>query len=227
MKLSVWAKHKGISLQTAYRWFHKGLIPNAVQIDTKTIIVNEHIPNSIDVNSNNSINNNILNSNKVFIYARVSSHNKKEDLVRQIDRCSQFAFNQGLSINKIYKEIASGMNDNRKHFWDMLNNNPNIIIIEHKDRLTRFGFNYIEKLLMKQNCKIIVINKDVVDENDLIKDMISIVTSFCCRLYGLRRGNSKSNKIKEIIDDKNESNIATNDIITNTEIPICEVDNVF
>jgi len=61
----------------------------------------------------------------------------------------------------------------------------------------RFGFNYFKTLLPKIGCEIIVINEDSEEESDLIKDMISIITSFCCRLYGLRKGQAKAKKIKQ------------------------------
>ena len=86
----------------------------------------------------------------------------------------------------------------------MIDSNPTTIVVEHKDRLTRFGFNYLEKLLLKLNCKIIVINKDYEAENDIIKDMISIVTSFCCRLYGVRRGAKKVGLIKKVMEKTND-----------------------
>ena len=94
------------------------------------------------------------------------------------------------------------MNDNRTMLWKMLDNKPTKIVIENKDRLTRFGFNYLDNLLKEQNCTIEIINKDNQDEQDLIKDMIAIVTSFCCRLYGIRRTQNKLKKIKEVLNEK-------------------------
>jgi predicted site-specific integrase-resolvase len=85
----------------------------------------------------------------------------------------------------------------------MLQSNPTHIIVEHKDRLTRFGFNYLKNLLEKRNCEIIVMNMDHENETDLVEDLVSIITSFCCRLYGLRKGNNKANKMKQELNDKN------------------------
>ena len=118
-----------------------------------------------------------------------------------MNRIIEFANSSGIKTNKIYKEVASGMNDNRTQFWKMLDSNPSTIIIENKDRLTRFGFNYIERLLKKLNIEIIVMNNDQTDEVDLIKDLVSVITSFCCRLYGLRRGYNKAKKIQQQIND--------------------------
>lgn len=65
----------------------------------------------------------------------------------------------------------------------------------YKDRLTRFGFNYFDILLPKIGCELVVINKDEEDKPDLMKDLVAIITSFCCRLYGLRRGKGKAKEV--------------------------------
>ena len=194
MKLSVWAKSQGISYMTAWNWFHADILPvKAYQLPNGTIIVQD-----------SEKSNEISENEKIFIYARVSSHNKKDDLERQIARCEEFARAKGYSIDKIYKEIASGMNDKRRELMKMFDNNPTKIIVEHKDRLTRFGFNCLEYFLKKNKCQIIVINKDNNNDIDLIKDLVSIITSFCCRLYGMRRGINKAKQIKlELNNEKN------------------------
>lgn len=188
MKLSKWAKEKGISYITAYRWAKSGKIPGCIIMETGTILVE-------DVKENTSSNDNI------FVYARVSSNNRRKELDYQVNRIVEFANSNGFKTTKIFKEVASGMNDNRTQFWKMMDSNPSTIIIENKDRLTRFGFNYIDRLSKKLNIKIIVMNENQTDEQDLIKDLVSIITSFCCRLYGLRRGYNKSKKIQEQIYD--------------------------
>lgn len=189
MKLSQWCKLQGVSLRTGYNWFHAGQIPNAKQLPSGTILVDEQQTNN--------------EKERIFVYARVSSNKQKEDLKRQIQRLEKYCAIKNYKITKIYKEIASGMNGKRRELWNMLNHNPNIIIVEHKDRLTRFGFEYIEGLLKKQNCIIEVIHQELENESDLIKDLISIITSFCARLYGLRRGDAKSKKIQEVLSDNN------------------------
>jgi predicted site-specific integrase-resolvase len=88
------------------------------------------------------------------------------------------------------------MNDKRPKFLAMLETCPSHIVIENKDRLTRFGFNYLEVLLKKLGCEIIVLNRDQENETDLMKDLVSVITSFCCRLYGMRRGLNKAKLIK-------------------------------
>jgi putative resolvase len=183
MKLSNYAKQQGVCYLTAYNWFKSNRIPNARQLNNGTILVEEtktRTPN-------------------VVLYARVSSPSRKAEMEYQIKRITEFANARGLSVNKIYKEVASGMNDKRRELVKMLGSNPTTVIVENKDRLTRFGFNYLEVLLKQQGCEIIVMHPDEHDEQDLIKDMISVVTSFCCRLYGLRRSKNKIKAIKEVI----------------------------
>ena len=80
-----------------------------------------------------------------------------------------------------------------------------IILVEHKDRLARFGTNYIEKLLSLDNRKIEVINPQMNEKDDLMQDFVSIITSFCARLYGKRRSKRQTEKlINELNKDKEE-----------------------
>lgn len=189
MKLSVWAKSQGVSYKTAHTWFKNNKLPvKSYQTASGTIIIE---PNISETNKENDL---------IAIYSRVSSNDKKDDLNRQVERCKEFCFNKGFEVNKVYKEVASGMNDNRKELNKLLEIKYKHIIVEHKDRLTRFGFNYLETLLKRLGTEIIVINRDKEDETDLIKDFISIITSYCCRLYGMRRCKNKKEKILEVIN---------------------------
>lgn len=96
-----------------------------------------------------------------------------------------------------YKEIASGMNDNRTILNKILQRNDwDVLLVENKDRLTRFGFNYIKTLLETQGKKILVVNNTDDNKEDLMKDLVSVIYSFSARMYGLRRkknqrGNNK------------------------------------
>lgn len=103
-------------------------------------------------------------------------------------------------INYEVSEVGSGLNDNRKKLLKLLED-PQVttIIVEHKDRLTRFGFNYIETLLKNRGGEIVVINQVTSDKEDLIQDFISVITSFCARIYGQRRSKRSTEKlIKEL-----------------------------
>ncbi len=100
------------------------------------------------------------------------------------------------TVEKIVKEVASGMNDNRPKLRKLLASRPSRVVVEHKDRLTRFGFGYFEQLLPMLGCELVVINRDAEEKDDLLKDLVSVIASFCCRLYGLRRGRQKAKRMK-------------------------------
>lgn len=190
IKLSDYAKLYNITYKTAYHWYRNNLIKEEISITPS---------GSIYVNIEDNVSD-IIENKPLYIYCRVSSHNKKDDLLRQIERCKSFAENKGYSVHKTYKEIGSGMNDSRSQITKLLNMPVGVILVEHKDRLTRFGFNYINNLYERLGGKIIVINRDEFEEADLMKDLISIITSFCCRLYGMRRGYNKAKQIKTQIN---------------------------
>ena len=191
MKLSKYAKNLGLSYMTAFNHFHKGLISGAYQLPSGTIIVpdNDYTTNPEEIYPN-----------QVALYARVSSHKQKEDLDRQIKRLQDYASAKGYVVYKTVSEIASGLNDKRDKLSNLLlDNKYNILIIEHKDRLTRFGFNYIDMMFQKENRIIEIINLEE-DKSDLMTDFVSLITSFCARIYGQRRSQRKSTTILKAME---------------------------
>jgi putative resolvase len=188
MKLSEWAKTQGVSYRTAWNWFKAGTLPvKAVQTDTGTILVEPALSPS--------------ESKSAWVYSRVSSPEKKGELDRQADRCIAFCSSSGWTIELVVKEIASGMNDNRPKLRKLLALKPSRLVVEHKDRLTRFGFSYFEQLLPMIGCELVVINRDSEEKDELLKDLVAIITSFCCRLYGLRRGQRKAAELKRLCEE--------------------------
>ena len=186
-KLSEYAKNNGIKYGTAYLHYQKGLIKNIKILESGTILV------GIDDDLTN-------NENRIAIYSRVSSNTMKENLHRQSERLENYAINNGYQIIHSIKEIASGMNDTRPKLQELLKKNDfDFLLVEHKDRLTRFGFNYIETLLNKDNKKIIVVNHKKNDNENLMEDLISIIYSFSARMYGRRKAKVKSKNIIEEI----------------------------
>lgn len=181
IKLSEYAKNKSITYRTAWKHFIEGRIHGAYKDESGHILI--------------PINN--IKNNDAIIYARVSSNDRKTSLIEQQKRLEEFALIKNLNIVGSYKEIASGMNDNRTILNKIFERTDwSYIVIENKDRLTRFGFNYIKNLLNKLNKDIIVINETIDDKNDLMKDLISIIYSFSARLYGLRRKKNKKDIIQ-------------------------------
>ncbi|MEA3254561.1 MAG: hypothetical protein U9Q22_01870 [Candidatus Altiarchaeota archaeon] len=100
--------------------------------------------------------------------------------------------------------MGSGINDNRKKLQKILREGKaTCIIVEHKDRITRLGYSYLETLLAHIGCRIEVVNKTEGGKEDLMQDLISIITSFCARYYGLRRNKRKTEQIIKTL--KNDS----------------------
>lgn len=191
MKLKEYADKVGVSYMTAFRWYKAGKI-KGYQMDTGTIIVTEHDSTDKPL--------------KVAVYARVSSSENKSNLDSQADRLTAYCAAKGYQVAKVVKEVGSGINDSRQKLTELFNDDSiTLIVVEHKDRLTRFGFNYIETLLGKQGRKVEVINLTDGKE-DLMQDLISIIYSFSARMYGLRRAKRKTEKIiKELEQDQNDA----------------------
>jgi putative resolvase len=185
MKLSAYARSLGVSYRTAWRWFKAGKVAG-FQADTGTIIVTEPIVETVPATANQ----------KTVIDTRVSAAENKDNLEGQAKRLMDYCAAKGYQVAAVVKEIGSGVNDTRPKLLKLLTD-PTIgqIVVEHKDRLTRFGFNYIEQLLVMQGRKIEVINLAEKGKEDLIQDFVSIVTSFCARLYGQRRSKRKTERI--------------------------------
>lgn len=191
MKLSHWAKKTGVTYQTAWNLFKQGKIPNAYQLESGTIIV----PDSFEEKK----------ETYVVCYARVSSSQNKKNLVKQAERLTAYANAKGWQVKEVIKETGSGLNDKRPKFIKMIRSGkPTKIVIEHSDRLTRFGFNFLNILLEKQGCTIEVINEAEDDTQDLMQDFISIITSFCARIYGLRRCKRKTEKIIRELENEDK-----------------------
>ena len=141
----------------------------------------------------------------VCIYARVSSSENKDNLERQKERLVSYCNAKGYKVSKIITEIGSGLNDERKKLESILmDKSINLIVVEHKDRLARFGLNYIQKLLELDNRKIEIINPQTNDEDDLMQDFVSIITNFTARLYGRRRSKRITEKVIKEVSDNNE-----------------------
>lgn len=126
-------------------------------------------------------------------YARVSSNeqNQKGDLDRQSQRLSEYCAKKGLLVTYIIKDVGSGLNDNRSGFNKLteliIQKKVNKLVVEHKDRLTRFQFNFIKKMFESYGCEVVVINDiDVSSEEELATDIISLMASFSGKFYGRR-----------------------------------------
>jgi predicted site-specific integrase-resolvase len=186
MKLRDWAKKNDLGYKRAWDLFKMGKIPNSRKLTSGSIVVDNKELTNIE--------------EKIVIYTRVSSSENKNNLEKQADRLISYCNAKGWKVDKVVKEIGSGLNDNRKQLEKLLlDKSVTKIVVEHSDRFSRFGMNYIEKLMKNQGRSIEVVNKQSSDRDDLMQDFVSIITSFTARLYGQRRTKRKTEQlIKEL-----------------------------
>ncbi len=185
MKLADWAKEQGVDYKTAYRWFRAGVLPiPSVQIrSTGTILVHPEKPSC----------------KEAALYARVSSPDQKADLDRQIARLIEFGAKEKMHVTESVTEIESALNGKRSKFIRLLKNpRIGIIVVEHRDRLARFGSEYIEAALASSGRRIVIVERSEM-KDDLVRDMIDVLTSFCARLYGRRSAKNKAKKAMDAI----------------------------
>lgn len=141
---------------------------------------------------------------KIIGYCRVSSNKQKDDLERQVENVKTYMYSKGYQF-EIITDIGSGINYNNKGLNKLLDNVTNSevekIIVLYKDRLIRFGFELIENLCSKYGTSIEIIdNSDKTGEQELVEDMIQIITVFSARLQG-KRANKAKKMIKELLED--------------------------
>lgn len=187
MKLPEYAKELGISYTTAWRWWKGGKLPHpARQTESGTVIVDYQKP-SIKAESQGK---------RAAIYSRVSSSENKDNLERQAQRLTDYATAKGYQIVRVVKEVGSGLNDNRKQLDQLLRRDDyNVLLVEHKDRLARFGTHYLDVLLSRLGVTLEIVNLTDNGKDELMQDLVAIVTSFAARLYDQRRAKQKTEKI--------------------------------
>ena len=185
MKLSAWAKLKGLSYKAAWKMWKAGKLPvPAEQLPTGTIIVHPPVA---------------ALEGGVALYARVSSSDQKADLDRQVARLAEFAAGQNWRVVDVVKEIGSGLNGHRRGLMRLLRN-PQVrtLVVEHRDRLMHFGFEYVEAALAAQRRALHVIDATEVAD-DLVRDMTEVLTSLGARWYGKRAAANKAKRALEAI----------------------------
>lgn len=149
----------------------------------------------------------VSDGKRVGIYCRVSSHEQKTkgDLERQVGRMTTEALKRGYSIVSVFDEVGSGMNDNRKKLQKLFElvekKEIDVILIEHKDRLSRFCINYLISYFKSYNVRVEwadeVLGKSY--EQELVEDILSLMASFSAKIYGRRSSQNRKRKEKEIV----------------------------
>jgi len=147
---------------------------------------------------------------KTVAYARVSTKKQKKDLENQIQFIKNYCFQNGIILNAIYEDIASGMRFKRKKLMSLLRELMNYkiekIIISHKDRLSRIGFELFYDLFQEFGTEIVIVNEleSVSTEQEIFQEIISLLHCYAMSMYSKRRKQFTQKKIKEF---KNEINL--------------------
>lgn len=182
MNLTEWAREQGIHPQTAYRWFREGTLPvPAVRVNARTVLVSPEVS--------------LGSAAAAFgLYARVSSHDQKADLDRQVARLTSWAAEAGGAVVRVEAEVGSGMNGSRAKVRRLLAD-PKVtaVVVEHRDRLGRMNTELVEAALAAHGRRLVVLEGGEVDD-DLVRDMVEVLTSFCARLYGRRSARNRALK---------------------------------
>jgi predicted site-specific integrase-resolvase len=154
--------------------------------------------------------NTIKNKNRINIgYCRVSTNKQKDDLARQAENIDLYLKSLKTPY-QIIKDIGSGINYNKKGLSELLElickNKVDTVYVLYKDRLVRFGFEILQKVAELHNTQIVVLdNEDKTKEQELVEDLMQIITVFSCRLHGKRATKTKQLMKDLIEDDINES----------------------
>jgi putative resolvase len=180
MKPSTWAKAQGLSYKTAWRMWHDGRLPiPAEQLPTGTVLV--HPPAQVQ-------------GGGAALYARVSSRDQQADLERQLGRLAAFASQHGMAVVRSTAEVGSGLNGRRPKLLQLLGDaQVRVLVVEHRDRLARFGAEYVEAALLASGRSVVIVDPSEM-KDDLVQDMTDVMTSFCARLYGRRAARNRATK---------------------------------
>ena len=184
MRLSDWARSQGLQPREAWQRIRRGTFPahlRPVQMGRLWFVEVEDSAPTL----------------KRMAYARVSSADQKADLDRQKLRLLEHAHTNGWILDAVIAEIGSGLNGVRRKLLKALAD-PALgwLLVEHRDRLARFGFDMVDTLLRARGGGVVVLEDREVDD-DLVRDVTEVLTSMCARLYGRRSAHRRAEKAME------------------------------
>lgn len=188
----------GVSVKTLQRWDNAGILKaNRTPTDRRYYTQEQYLEfQGIDRDKD---------TRKTVIYARVSTRNQKDDLQNQISFLRQYCNAKGWIVDDCIEDYGSGLNYDRKK-WngllnDVMNNKIKNIVIAHRDRFVRFGFDWFESLCNRFDTTITVVNNETLSpQEELVQDIISILHVFSCKLYGLRKYKKEISEDPEIVN---------------------------
>lgn len=146
---------------------------------------------------------------KVIVYCRVSSRGQNPELKHQITAMEEFCRGRGLAVDEWVSEIGGGLNFKRKKFLKLMRQirlgEVETLVVAHKDRLARFAYDFIEEFASWYGCEIVIANQESLSpQREMVEDLMAIIHTFSCRLYGLRSYKKQIKKIAEISLDSTD-----------------------
>ncbi len=179
------AKYLGFKVKTLQKWDREGkLIPAYRTKTNRRVYTQSQLDEFIGLRTRDT-------RTRVIAYCRVSSTAQKPDLANQLEILKEYCSKSGLSNVEFISEIGDGLNFERKKFLEIMDAveryEVKMLIIAHKDRLARFGFEYFRHFLAKHNCELVILNDEKMSpEQEMVDDLMTIIHCFSSRLYGLR-----------------------------------------
>jgi putative resolvase len=178
VKLSEWARQQGVSYQTAWRWVKAGTMPVPVRQAASGTWLVDGAPARAE--------------GRVVVYCRVSCADQKADLDRQAVRVVEGANRLGFAVGEVVKEVGSGLNGRRRELHRILADaEVSVIVVERRDRLARFGVEYLEAVLSATGRRLVVLDAEETTD-DLVVDISEVLTAMCARLYGRRAAKNRA-----------------------------------
>ena len=185
MRLSDWGRQFGRAPRVSWQMLQDGKLPDDLEVKRvgRLFYVRERPSAGATV--------------RTVLYARVSSSDQSNDLVRQAERLQRFARKQGWAVDEVVMETASGLNGKRRKLLRVLESAGGVrLVVEHRDRLARFGFEMVDAAVRGGGGEVIVVDDGEL-EDDLVRDVTEVLTSMCARLYGRRSAARRAERALE------------------------------
>ncbi|MEM4433809.1 MAG: IS607 family transposase [Thermosphaera sp.] len=198
----------GVSYSTLRRWIEAGYVKAVRTVGGKYRVPESEVRRILESRTKEI---------RAVVYARVSSHDQREDLERQVRYLLEYCASKGYRVVEVLTDVASGLKTDRKGlrklFELVTSKQVEVVVVTYRDRLTRFGFEYLEYFFNQHGARIEVVfgeePKDAYQE--LVEDLIEIITSFAGKLYGMRSRRKKKlveefRKLIEVVEKSGEDN---------------------
>jgi putative resolvase len=184
-RISQFAKRIGKDPSTLRRWDNEGKLPAKRTPTGQRYYTEDDVYRALGLERP-------ADELKTVVYCRVSSRSQADDLSSQVSAMETYCLGAGIAVDVWVKEFGGGMNYKRKEFLALMKmierREVSKVIVAHKDRLVRFGFDYFEYFANEHGCKIEVVNQESLSpQQEMVEDLMAIIHTFSCRLYGLRK----------------------------------------